>query len=143
MNDFTPVSAAVGGMLIGLAASIFLVAHGRVAGISGLYGSLFRRHAGDRGLRIAFVSGLVVTGVIVGLVAPGVLTTTWHAEWPLVLVAGVLVGFGTQLGGGCTSGHGVCGMSRLSGRSLVATPVFMASAFATVFVVRHLLGSGR
>lgn len=143
MNDFTPIPALVGGALIGLAASLFLLTDGKVAGISGLYGGLLRRGTSDRALRFWFLAGLIGAGALVRLVFPAAFATTWTATLPMVLVAGVLVGFGTQLGNGCTSGHGVCGISRLSVRSLVATGTFMATGFATVFITRHLLGGGR
>jgi len=143
MNDFTPIPALLGGALIGLAASLFLLTHGKVAGISGLYGGVLRRGTSDRALRFWFIAGLVATGALVRSLFPAAFATTWTATLPLVLVAGLLVGFGTQLGNGCTSGHGVCGISRLSVRSLVATATFMATGFATVFVMRHLMGGGR
>ncbi|MBL8613823.1 MAG: YeeE/YedE family protein [Myxococcales bacterium] len=143
MHDFTPWSALAGGALIGLAASLFLLTHGKVAGISGLYGGIFRREASDRGMRAAFVVGLLAAGVALRVAAPGLFSTSWSASLPLTAVAGLLVGFGTQLGNGCTSGHGVCGLSRLSVRSLVATGSFMVAGFATVYVARHLLGGGR
>jgi uncharacterized protein len=140
MHDFTPISALVGGALIGLSASLVLFTHGKVAGISGLYGGVFRRDTTDRGFRLLFIGGLVVGGALLQIVAPSVFATTWTASLPLTLVAGAIVGLGTQLGNGCTSGHGVCGVSRLSARSIVATLTFMLTGFATVFVVRHLLG---
>jgi uncharacterized membrane protein YedE/YeeE len=141
MTDFTPISAVLGGALIGLAATLFLLMHGKIAGVSGLFGAIVRRDGSDRRLGLAFVAGLVLAGGAVRLVAPSAFETTWSASLPLALIAGVLVGFGTQLGNGCTSGHGVCGVSRLSIRSLVATLTFMAAGFATVFVVRHVLGA--
>ena len=133
----------LGGALIGIAASLLLFTHGKVAGVSGLYGGLLRRGTSDRALRFWFISGLVVAGAVMRFACPGAFATTWTAALPIVFVAGLLVGFGTQLGGGCTSGHGVCGISRLSVRSLVATGTFMATGFATVFVVRHLIGGDR
>lgn len=143
MHDFTPIPATIGGALIGLAASLFLLSHGRVAGISGLYGGLLRRGADQRGMRLSFIAGLLAGGLVLRLVYPGAFASAWIAPLPLALGAGVLVGFGTQLGNGCTSGHGVCGLSRFSIRSLVATGTFMASAGLTVFVVRRLLGGGQ
>lgn len=143
MHDFTPVPALIGGAMIGLAASLLLLTHGRVAGISLLYASLFRRGAGDRAFRLSFIAGLAATGVLVRLTRPDAFASAWSASLPVTLLAGLVVGFGTQLGNGCTSGHGVCGLSRLSVRSLVATLTFMATGFATVFVVRHLLGGAR
>lgn len=143
MHDFTPVSALLGGALVGLSASIFLLTHGRVAGISGLYGGIFRRSSPDRALRLAFIAGLLLSGIVVRVVYPAAFETTWTATLPIAVVAGLLVGFGTQLGNGCTSGHGVCGISRFSGRSLVATGTFMAAGIATTFVVRHVVGGVR
>lgn len=142
MHDLTPIPALVGGALIGLSASLFLLTHGKVAGISGLYGGLFRRGTSDHALRLSFVAGLLVAGILVELAYPEAFVTSWSATLPVIFVAGLLVGFGTQLGNGCTSGHGVCGISRLSTRSLVATGTFMAAGGATVFVVRHVLGGG-
>ncbi len=141
MNSFTPIPALIGGALIGLSASLLLLTHGRVAGISGLYGGIFRRYSADRTLRIAFVAGLLLSGLLVRIVFPTAFDTSWTAALPVALVAGLLVGFGTQLGNGCTSGHGVCGMARLSWRSMAATLMFMATAIVTVFVVRHLAGA--
>ena len=126
MNNFTPLSALAGGALIGLAASLVLLMHGRVAGISGLYAGVFRRGTSERPFALAFISGLVITGTLLRLTIPAAFATTWSASLPIALIAGVIVGVGTQLGNGCTSGHGVCGISRLSVRSLVATGVFMA-----------------
>jgi uncharacterized protein len=140
MHDFTPVTALIGGALIGLAASLLLLTHGKVAGISGLFGALLRRQTSDRAMRVSFLIGLLGAGVVVRIVAPSAFETSWTAALPVALLAGLVVGFGTQLGSGCTSGHGVCGISRLSVRSLVATAAFMATGFATVFVVRHLIG---
>lgn len=143
MHSFTPLSALIGGALIGLSASILLLTHGRVAGVSGLYGGIFRHGPADRALRVAFIAGLLLSGLVARVVFPAAFETSWTAALPTALVAGLLVGFGTQLGNGCTSGHGVCGIGRLSVRSLVATGTFMATAVATVFVVRHVLGGGR
>lgn len=142
MHDFTPIPALVGGALIGLAASLLLLSHGRLAGISGLYGSLLRRDTTDKSFRLWFLAGLALAGLAVRILHPAVFATTWTAALPVVLGAGVLVGIGTQLGSGCTSGHGVCGISRLSVRSLVATGTFMVTGFLTVYVVRHVLGGG-
>jgi hypothetical protein len=143
MNNFTPIPAFIGGALIGLAASLLLLTHGKVAGISGLYGGMLRRGTSDRAFRLWFLAGLVVTGGLIRLTFPAAFETTWSASLPVVLVAGLIVGFGTQLGNGCTSGHGVCGVSRWSIRSLIATATFMLTGFATVFVVRHLIGGVR
>ena len=140
MNDFTPIAALMGGALIGLASSLIFLTHGKVAGISGIYGGLFRRGTSDRAFRLVFIAGLVVAGALVRVFFPAAFTTSWSATLPVALAAGLLVGFGTQLGNGCTSGHGVCGISRLSVRSLIATATFIGTGMATVFVVRHVMG---
>ena len=137
-NHFTPWSALAGGALIGLAAALFLLLNGRIAGISGVLGGLFKPTSGDIAWRIAFVLGLVGAPLVYGLFA--VLPTPQiQASNAALVAAGLLVGVGTRYGSGCTSGHGVCGLSRLSPRSLVATACFMGTGFATVFVIRHLL----
>jgi uncharacterized protein len=138
MNDFTPLSALIGGSLIGAAAAVFLFTHGRIAGISNLYGGVFRAGASDRTLRVAFLAGLVAAGALAGAFSPRTVTTP-AAGLATVVVAGVLVGFGSQLGAGCTSGHGVCGLSRLSARSAVATLTFMGTAFLTVFLAHQVI----
>ena len=139
LNHFTPLSALIGGLLIGTAATLFVLFNGRIAGISGIVGGLLRPLAGDVAWRIAFVLGLLMAPLLYRLNAP-LPTLQIDAGYPLLIVAGMLVGIGTRYGAGCTSGHGVCGLSRLSPRSGVATAVFMSAGFATVFVVRHLLG---
>ncbi len=139
MQSSTILAALAGGALIGTAASLILLAHGRVAGISGIMGSLLQRQTGDRGWRLAFLAGLVSAGVIAAIAFPGSVGTS-PVSIPLVAVAGAIVGFGTRLGNGCTSGHGVCGLSRLSTRSLVATGTFMIVAAITVLVVRSAGG---
>jgi uncharacterized membrane protein YedE/YeeE len=148
VETFTPVSSLLGGVLIGIAASILLLFHGRVAGIAGIVGETLRGE-GTRGegvYRGAFLFGLLLSGLVLRFVYPsafGAAGTTPAVGLVLVAVAGVLVGYGTRLGNGCTSGHGVCGMSRLSRRSAMATVTFMAAGAATVFVVRHVLGVGQ
>jgi uncharacterized membrane protein YedE/YeeE len=139
LNHFTPLSALIGGLLIGTAATLFVLFSGRIAGISGIVGGLLRPLAGDVAWRIAFVLGLLMAPLLYRLIAP-LPNLQIDAGYPLLIVAGMLVGIGTRYGAGCTSGHGVCGLSRLSPRSGVATVVFMSAGFATVFVVRHLLG---
>lgn len=137
-NAFTPWSALLGGMLIGLAAAMFALLNGRIAGISGVLGGLLRPVRGDIAWRAAFVLGLV--GAPLGYALVAVLPAVQiEAGYGALIAAGLLVGVGTRYGSGCTSGHGVCGLSRLSPRSLVATVVFMGAGFATVFVLRHLL----
>ena len=140
MSDFTPWSGLVGGMLIGLSASLLLLGAGRVAGISGITAGVFSGGPLERGWRAAFLVGLVGAGVVAALLAPATISSsprplTWLAA------AGLLVGVGTRLGSGCTSGHGVCGVSRLSPRSLVATLIFVAAGMSTVTLLR-LLGAG-
>ncbi len=137
-NHFTPWPALAGGLLIGLAAAVLVLLGGRVAGISGIVGGLLRTVAGDRAWRLAFLGGLLMSPWVYVLLA-GPLQPHIDAGWGLLLVAGLLVGVGTRYGAGCTSGHGVCGLSRLSPRSAAATAVFMAAGFATVFVLRHML----
>lgn len=136
----TPGSALLGGVLIGLAAALFVLLNGRIAGISGIVGGLLAPVRGDVAWRLAFVLGLVSAPLLWMLFSARPVVTV-DAGWGTLVVAGLLVGIGTRLGSGCTSGHGVCGISRLSLRSLVATLVFMAAGFVTVFVVRHGLQS--
>ena len=136
---FTPWASLAGGALIGLSALWLLHTNGRIAGISGIVGGLLRPAPMDRGWRIAFILGMLIAPTawaLVGNLPPMII----DADFPLLIVAGLVVGISTRYGSGCTSGHGVCGMSRLSPRSLVATGAFMASGFITVFVIRHLLG---
>ena len=136
--SFTPASAVIGGGIIGLSVALFVFLNGRVAGISGIVGGLLKPAPGDMAWRIAFVAGLVAAPLCFTLFAalPPVVI---EASYPTLIIAGLLVGVGTRYGAGCTSGHGVCGVSRLSLRSIVATLCFMAAGFATVFVVRHLI----
>jgi uncharacterized membrane protein YedE/YeeE len=140
MTEFTPISGSVGGLLIGLASALLLFANRRVAGISGILGQAIWPAAGEqRSWRLAFLVGLPLGAALASL-ATGALVTDIQATTPVLIVAGVLVGFGTRLGSGCTSGHGVCGMARGSVRSTAATITFMAVAGVTVLVTRHLLG---
>jgi uncharacterized membrane protein YedE/YeeE len=139
MSAFTPLSALAGGLLIGLSSVLLLRFNGRIAGISGIAGGLWFSPAGDRGWRIAFVAGLILgAGAWVHWVE---WVPTPRARFPttLLVLSGLLVGYGTSLAGGCTSGHGVCGVARVSPRSLAATAAFLAVAIATTFLVRHLL----
>lgn len=138
-NAFTPGSALAGGIVIGIAAAMLALLNGRVAGISGIVGSLLRPARGEVAWRAAFVIGLVGAPLIYGFFAP-LPSLRVDAQWGALAIAGVLVGVGTRYGGGCTSGHGVCGLSRRSPRSLAATGIFMGAGFVTVFVLRHLLG---
>jgi uncharacterized membrane protein YedE/YeeE len=141
MADFTPVSSLLGGLLIGSAASLLLVASGRIAGISGILGGLIDRPKGETGWRVAFLAGLLAGGFVLRVLVPGAIAAPAVSSPFVLVLAGLLVGFGTRLGNGCTSGHGVCGVSRLSPRSIAATATFMAAGMLTTFVVRHLLGS--
>jgi uncharacterized membrane protein YedE/YeeE len=135
---FTPWSALAGGAIIGFAAAMFALVNGRIAGISGIVGGLLRPKLPDAAWRVAFLAGLVVAPIACRLSAP-LPPVVIDAGYPLLVVAGVIVGVGTRCGAGCTSGHGVCGLSRASPRSLVATLMFMAAGFATVFVARHVI----
>jgi len=137
-NHFTPWAALAGGILLGLASAIFILVNGRLLGISGIVGGLLRPKTGDAGWRISFVLGMLAAPLLYMLVA-GPVPATIDAGWGTVVLAGLLVGVGTRYGSGCTSGHGVCGLSRLSPRSLAATLSFMGAGFAIVFLVRHVL----
>lgn len=138
MAAFTPATALAGGVLIGLAAAMLALFNGRVAGISGIIGGLLRPKRGEVKWRLAFVLGLLAAPLAYALFA-ALPASRIEANETLIVLAGLLVGVGARYGTGCTSGHGVCGLSRLSVRSLTATLIFMAAGFATVFVMRHLL----
>lgn len=137
-SHFTPWSSLAGGILIGVSAAIFILFNGRIAGISGILGGLLRPARNDILWRVAFLAGLVIAPLLYHLVSP-LPEAVVDADAGILVAAGLLVGIGTRYGAGCTSGHGVCGIARLSPRSLVATACFMAAGFATVFIVRHLL----
>ncbi|NBB59102.1 YeeE/YedE family protein [Pseudomonas sp. ODNR1LW] len=137
--NFTPWSSLAGGALIGLAASLFVIANGRIAGISGLIGSLLQRGSEGVSEKALFLLGLLIAPLLWASFAT-LPQIEFKNGWVGLIVAGVLVGIGTRYGSGCTSGHGVCGISRLSPRSMVATACFMFSGFVTVFILRHLLG---
>ena len=139
-THFPPMTALAGGILIGLAATVLIACNGRIAGISGIVGSLLARRAeGETAWRLAFVLGLILAPVFYRIVAT-LPVSHIEAGWTELIVAGLLVGYGSRLGSGCTSGHGVCGLSRLSPRSLAATATFMVAGFITVFLVRHVVG---
>jgi uncharacterized membrane protein YedE/YeeE len=140
MASFTPLSAAIGGALIGLAATMLMLLAGRVAGISGIAAGILGIGAIDRAWRIAFVAGLILAPVAAMLAGYHVPVPTMPASWFVIVAAGFLVGFGARLGGGCTSGHGICGFARLSKRSIAATVIFMGAAVATVALMRHVIG---
>jgi uncharacterized membrane protein YedE/YeeE len=138
-NHFTPWASLAGGILLGLASALFVLVNGRILGISGILGGLLKPKGGDVAWRLAFVLGLLAAPMLYAALH-GSWEVRIEAGWGTVVAAGLLVGIGTRYASGCTSGHGVCGLSRLSPRSLVATLAFMGMGFATVFVVRHLLG---
>ncbi|MBC8727719.1 YeeE/YedE family protein [Paraburkholderia sp. UCT2] len=140
LDHFTPIASLCGGLLIGAVAAAMVLLLGRIAGISGIVGGLLRWTRQDGAWRVAFVAGLVAAAVIARAVGAPVAITV-DASWPAVIAAGFLVGIGTRYGSGCTSGHGVCGISRGATRSLVATATFMAAGFVTVYIMRHLLGA--
>jgi uncharacterized membrane protein YedE/YeeE len=135
---FTPIPSLVGGMILGVAAALYVLLHGRILGISGIVSGLIHPQAGDWSWRLALVLGLL-SAPFLGALFLGILPIIEvDANWLAIIIAGLLVGFGAQYGSGCTSGHGICGLSRLSPRSLVATLSFMIAGFLVVFVIRHL-----
>ena len=140
MVDFTPISALAGGALLGLAAATLMLFHGRIAGISGIFGGLLAPQPGEISWRVSFVGGLLAGGLVLSLLLPGALDMTIDRSAGAIVVAGLLVGFGTRMGSGCTSGHGICGISRFSSRSIVATVTFMAAGAATAAIVTHAFG---
>jgi uncharacterized membrane protein YedE/YeeE len=139
VENFTPVSGFIGGLLIGLAAALLLLLNGRISGISGIVGGLLAPKSSDAGWRVVFVVGLLLGAFIYMLATGGTVPVTMQASLPVLVAAGLSVGFGTRLGSGCTSGHGVCGIARLSKRSIVATSVFFGMAMLTVFLTRHVI----
>jgi uncharacterized membrane protein YedE/YeeE len=141
LTEFTPVAALIGGALIGLSAMLLMLATGRIAGISGILAGCLAFMGGDRAWRLAFMGGLIVAPLLGLAVGMPLVQPVMPSSWTVVIVAGLLVGFGTRLGGGCTSGHGVCGIARLSPRSVVATLIFMAVAMLVVFLARHTMGA--
>ena len=138
MASFDPVSAAIGGALIGLAAAMLMLVTGRIAGIAGILGDLIDLAGGDRLWRLAFIAGLIAAPLAIAA-AGAPLRVPAMPGWIVIVVAGLLVGFGTRLGNGCTSGHGICGIARLSPRSIAATMTFMAVAMIVVAITRHAL----
>ena len=134
--SLTPFAALAGGLLIGLAASLLVLATARIAGVSGIVGGLLRPRSGDVAWRLAFIMGMMISPLAYALVAP-MPAMRIDATYPTLFAAGLLVGLGTRYAAGCTSGHGVCGISRLSPRSVAATVAFMLAGFVTVFLVRH------
>lgn len=141
MHNLTPLSGFLGGALIGLAAAMLMLFTGRIAGVSGILGGLLSPATSDRGWRIAFIAGLIAAPLLGSFFTGALLPSpAMPASLIVIVTAGLLVGFGSRMGGGCTSGHGVCGVARLSARSLVATAIFMAAAIITVAIVRHGMG---
>ena len=140
VTPFTPTASTIGGAIIGLAAVLLMLFNGRIAGISGILARLFPPYAGsDMAGAAPFIAGLILAPICYSIASGAPVAQTVSSNVVLMAVAGLLVGFGTVYGGGCTSGHGVCGLARLSRRSLVATVVFMVAGFATVFIVRHVI----
>ena len=139
-NSFTPWASLAGGALIGLATAMFVLLNGRIAGVSGILAGVLRPARGDIAWRIAFLGGLILAAPVYGLFA-SLPEVRIDAGYGMLVVAGLLVGIGTRYGAGCTSGHGVCGVSQRSPRSIAATVAFMVTGFLTVFAVRHLLGA--
>lgn len=139
-TQFAPLSALIGGLLIGLAASLFILLNGRVAGISGIVGGLLNPQRGDIAWRAVFIAGLMTSPWLYAFFGRPVEIRV-DASMPMLIAAGLLVGVGTRYASGCTSGHGVCGVARGSARSIVATLIFMAAGFVSVYVVRHGLGA--
>jgi uncharacterized protein len=140
MADFTPISAAIGGALIGLAAVLMMRLNGRIAGITGIVAGLLEPQGNDRAWRAAFIVGLLAAPLSAALVGYAVPIARLPSNFAVIAAAGLLVGFGTRLGNGCTSGHGVCGIARLSTRSIIATATFMVAAMIVVALTRQLIG---
>jgi uncharacterized membrane protein YedE/YeeE len=141
MHDFTPVASLIGGILIGLSASAMLLLQGKIAGISGIFAGVLRPAMGDTLWKAAFLTGLFSGGLLLRTFLPGAFDFGVARPFGVFAMAGLLVGFGTRLGNGCTSGHGVCGVSRFSARSIVATATFIATGALTVFIINHVLGA--
>ena len=142
MTSFTPFLAMIGGTMIGIAAVMMMGLNGRIMGMSGMSAGLLNKPSADTPWRISFFLGTILAVVLAQIFVPGLAWVHVSSDVPLLVMAGFLVGLGTRMGGGCTSGHGVCGIASLSIRSMIAVPIFMISAMATVFFVRHILGIG-
>ncbi len=139
--SFTPIPSLLGGIILGLAAALYVLLHGRILGISGIISGLLHPKLSDSAWRVSLVLGILSAPFLAALFFGIFPVIEIESGWVTIVIAGLLVGFGTQYGSGCTSGHGICGLSRLSPRSLVATLAFMGAGFITVFVIRHLLGA--
>jgi uncharacterized membrane protein YedE/YeeE len=140
MHNLTPLSGLVGGALIGLAAAMLMILTGRLAGVSGIFGGLLTSRASDRAWRVAFIAGLIAAPLLAALAGAPLPAPRMASNMAVIALAGLLVGFGTRIGNGCTSGHGVCGFARLSTRSIAATIIFMVTAILTVAIARHGFG---
>ena len=138
--SFTPIPSLLGGMILGLAAALYVFLHGRILGISGIVSGLLHPKMTDSAWRLSLVLGLISAPFLAALFFGIIPIVEIDASWLAIVIAGLLVGFGAQYGSGCTSGHGICGLSRLSPRSLVATLAFMSAGFIMVFIIRHLIG---
>jgi uncharacterized membrane protein YedE/YeeE len=138
--SFTPIPSLLGGMILGIAAALYVLLHGRILGISGIISGLLHPTLTDSAWRLSLVFGLISAPFLAALFFGIIPVIEIDASWLVIVIAGLLVGFGAQYGSGCTSGHGICGLSRLSPRSLVATLAFMCTGFVMVFVIRHLIG---
>ena len=138
MANFTPVSAAIGGGLIGLSVALLMLLNGRIAGISGIFGDCLGFGISEKGWRIAFIAGLILAPLSAGWIGYAMPMPQMPTSWTVVVTGGLLVGFGTRLGGGCTSGHGICGIARFSVRSIMATGIFMLTAIIVVALTRHV-----
>jgi uncharacterized protein len=139
-NNFTPWASLAGGAVIGLAAALLVLFNGRIAGISGIIGGLIKPKVGDFNWRLAFILGLIAAPIVWQIFAP-LPSIQIDGSYTLLAVAGLITGIGTRYGAGCTSGHGICGLSRVSPRSIIATLAFMGTGFVTVYVMRHVLGA--
>jgi len=137
--SFTPIPSLLGGVILGVAAALYVLLHGRILGISGIVSGLLHPKLTDTAWRLSLVVGLISSPFLAALFFGIIPVVEIDSSWLLIVIAGLLVGFGAQYGSGCTSGHGICGLSRLSPRSLVATLAFMCAGFVTVFVIRHLM----
>jgi uncharacterized protein len=138
--SFTPIPSLLGGMILGVAAALYVILHGRILGISGIVSGLLHPKESDTAWRLSLVLGLITAPFLAALFFGIFPIIEIDSSWTAIVIAGLLVGFGAQYGSGCTSGHGICGLSRLSPRSLLATLAFMGAGFITVFVIRHLIG---
>jgi uncharacterized membrane protein YedE/YeeE len=141
MAAFDPVSALLGGALIGIASTLLLIFTGRIAGVSGIFGDALDAGAAERGWRLAFLAGLIAAPFLLAAAGQAMPAPTMPASWIVIVGSGLLVGVGTRLAGGCTSGHGICGLARLSPRSIAATAIFMTTAIVVVAIVRHGMGA--